>query len=156
MTVNIAEIDLSQAAYTPKQVCFAVGITYRQMQYWDKTDLVTATYHKRGKYRIYSLVDMFDGRIANLLRGEYGISIQNIRKIMESLRSLRKEQNVNLLETNILIDHYEKKNEHPYQPMIILFRGTVIHNYDTDPLIIQSKVILEDLVSKLTQHLPAR
>ncbi len=70
-------------------VCKTVGITYRQLDYWARTALVEPSVKNAegsGSQRLYSFTDVVHLKIIkNLL--DAGISLQQIRKAVEYLRS---------------------------------------------------------------------
>ena len=70
------------------QVCAIVGITYRQLDYWARTDLVRPSLHDAagsGTQRRYSYRDLVELRVVkNLL--DSGVSLQTARKAIEYLR----------------------------------------------------------------------
>jgi DNA-binding transcriptional MerR regulator len=70
-------------------VCRTVGITYRQLDYWARTGLVTPSVRDAegsGSQRLYSFTDVVHLKIIkNLL--EAGISLQQIRRAVEYLRT---------------------------------------------------------------------
>jgi len=60
--------------FTPKEVAKIVGLSYRQIQYWDKTNFIKPSYRRRGKYRLYTFQDLIQMKLAKTLRGhEYSI-----------------------------------------------------------------------------------
>src|SRR5262245_4668096 len=70
------------------QVCKIVGITYRQLDYWARTDLVRpsiADAHGSGTQRTYSYADLVRLKVVkNLL--DAGVKLQTARKAIEYLR----------------------------------------------------------------------
>jgi DNA-binding transcriptional MerR regulator len=70
------------------QVCTIVGITYRQLDYWARTDLVRpsiADAHGSGTQRTYSYTDLVRLKVVkNLL--DAGVKLQTARKAIEYLR----------------------------------------------------------------------
>jgi DNA-binding transcriptional MerR regulator len=67
-----------------------VGITYRQLDYWARTELVTPSVREAGgsgTQRLYSFQDLVQLRIIKQLL-ETGISLQHVRKAIEYLRTL--------------------------------------------------------------------
>jgi DNA-binding transcriptional MerR regulator len=70
------------------QVCAIVGITYRQLDYWARTDLVRpsiADAHGSGTQRTYSYADLVRLKVVkNLL--DAGVKLQTARKAIEYLR----------------------------------------------------------------------
>jgi DNA-binding transcriptional MerR regulator len=74
--------------YRVPDVCRVVGITYRQLDYWARTELVTPSIREAGgsgTQRLYSFQDLVRLRlIRNLL--DTGVSLQQIRKAIDYLR----------------------------------------------------------------------
>jgi DNA-binding transcriptional MerR regulator len=66
-----------------------VGITYRQLDYWDKTGLIRPTIQKargKGSRRVYSFEDLVELRVvARLL--SVGVSLTAVRKAVGYLRA---------------------------------------------------------------------
>ncbi len=70
------------------QVCKIVGISYRQLDHWDRTGLLRpslAPAKGSGTQRLYSYQDVVQLRIIKQLR-EAGVSLQQARKAVEFLR----------------------------------------------------------------------
>ena len=74
--------------YRGPQVCAIVGITYRQLDYWARTDLVRPSLHDAagsGTQRLYSYRDLVELKVVkNLL--DSGVSLQASRRAIEYLR----------------------------------------------------------------------
>ena len=64
-------------------VCRAVGVSYRQLDYWSRTGLVTASVEASGSgsHRLYSVDDVVRVALVKRLQ-EAGISVQRIRKAL--------------------------------------------------------------------------
>jgi len=81
---------MNEQGYRVPEVCTIVGITYRQLDYWARTDLVTPSVRDAtgsGSQRLYSFQDLVTLRIIkNLL--DTGVSLQRVRKAVEHLGSL--------------------------------------------------------------------
>lgn len=68
--------------------CRAVGITYRQLDYWARTGLVEPTVrgaHGSGSQRLYGFRDILVLKIVKRLL-DTGVSLPNIRAAVETLR----------------------------------------------------------------------
>lgn len=80
--INIEE------SFPGTKVTEIVGITYRQLDYWTRTELVVPSIDKgegSGRRRRYSYKDLLELRvIKNLIDG--GIKVEKIRKIFEFLK----------------------------------------------------------------------
>jgi DNA-binding transcriptional MerR regulator len=75
--------------YRGVTACHAVGISYRQIDYWARTGLVVPTVRDAtgsGTQRLYSFRDLVVLKVVKRLL-DAGVSLQNIRKAIETLRS---------------------------------------------------------------------
>jgi len=83
---------MNEQGYRVPEVCKIVGITYRQLDYWARTDLVTPSIRDAtgsGSQRLYSFEDLVTLRvIKNLL--DTGVSLQRVRAAVEHLRTMRR------------------------------------------------------------------
>lgn len=69
--------------------CAAAGITYRQLDYWARTNLVGPSIRDAkgsGSQRLYSFADILVLKVVKRLQ-DTGVSLQNIRAAVEHLRS---------------------------------------------------------------------
>jgi len=74
--------------YRGATACVAAGITYRQLDYWARTDLVGPSIQGAsgsGSQRLYSFRDILVLKIVKRLL-DTGVSLQNIRTAVEHLR----------------------------------------------------------------------
>ena len=77
-----------EVGYRVPITCQVAGITYRQLDYWARTDLVKPSIRNAkgsGSQRLYSFKDIFVLKIVKRLL-DTGISLQNIRLAVEKLR----------------------------------------------------------------------
>ncbi|MER7168972.1 MerR family transcriptional regulator [Micromonospora sp. NPDC000207] len=75
--------------YRGVTACHAVGISYRQLDYWARTALVVPSVRDAsgsGTARLYSFRDLVVLKVVKRLL-DAGVSLQNIRKAIEALRS---------------------------------------------------------------------
>ena len=75
--------------YRGVTACHAVGISYRQLDYWARTGLVVPSVRDAsgsGTSRLYSFRDLVVLKVVKRLL-DAGVSLQNIRKAIEALRS---------------------------------------------------------------------
>ncbi|WP_405096420.1 MerR family transcriptional regulator [Micromonospora sp. NBC_01412] len=75
--------------YRGVTACHAAGITYRQLDYWARTSLVVPSVRDAsgsGTSRLYSFRDLVVLKVVKRLL-DAGVSLQNIRKAIEALRS---------------------------------------------------------------------
>ena len=74
--------------YRVPDVCRIIGITYRQLDYWARTGLVTPSIREAGgsgTQRLYSFKDLLLLRVIKSLI-DTGISLQSIRRAVDYLR----------------------------------------------------------------------
>ena len=74
--------------YRGPQVCKIVGITYRQLDYWARTDLLTPSISEAkgsGTQRRYSYTDLLELKVIKRLL-DAGVSLQSARRAIECLR----------------------------------------------------------------------
>ena len=84
--VSVVEENLG---YRGSVACKAVGISYRQLDYWARTELVVPTVRSAkgsGTQRLYSFRDVLVLKIVKRLL-DTGVSLQQIRSSIEHLRS---------------------------------------------------------------------
>ena len=80
-----------EQGYRVPEVCKAVGISYRQLDYWARTGLVTPSIREAGgsgTQRLYSFQDMLVLRIIKKLL-DTGVGLQQIRKAVEYLKEMK-------------------------------------------------------------------
>jgi len=68
--------------YNARTACKLTGITYRQLDYWDKTHFIKPSVREAGgsgTLRLYSFIDLVQLRVAKALLDQ-GTSLQKIRK----------------------------------------------------------------------------
>ncbi len=78
-----------EVGYRGVTACSAVGISYRQLDYWARTGLVVPGVRDAsgsGTSRLYSFRDLVVLKVVKRLL-DAGVSLQNIRKAIEALRS---------------------------------------------------------------------
>ena len=79
--------------YRGVTACSAAGITYRQLDYWARTGLVVPSVRDAsgsGTQRLYSFRDIVVLKVVKRLLNA-GVSLQNIRKAIETLRQWGEE-----------------------------------------------------------------
>ena len=80
--------ELEQPGYRGPTVSELIGISYRQLDYWARTGLVTPSVRAAdgsGSKRLYGFTDLVELRIIKRLL-DAGVSLQQIRKAMAYLR----------------------------------------------------------------------
>ena len=70
-----------------REVREIVGLTRRQMQYWDQTGLIRAGQRTRGGHSRYTFEDLVAYKTAKKLL-DAGVSLQRIRKVLVRLRDI--------------------------------------------------------------------
>src|ERR1700748_2991471 len=78
-----------ELGYRGPTACAAAGITYRQLDYWARTDLVVPTVRSAtgsGTQRLYSFQDILVLKVVKRLL-DTGVSLHNIRRAVDALRS---------------------------------------------------------------------
>ncbi|SNS62024.1 MerR HTH family regulatory protein [Asanoa hainanensis] len=84
-----APTDDDSVGYRGVTACHAVGISYRQLDYWARTTLVVPSVRDAsgsGTQRLYSFRDLVVLKVVKRLL-DAGVSLQNIRKAIDTLRS---------------------------------------------------------------------
>ena len=77
-----------EVGYRGATACVAAGISYRQLDYWARTDLISPSIKSAagsGSQRLYSFRDIIVLKIVKRLL-DTGVSLQNIRTAVEHLR----------------------------------------------------------------------
>src|SRR5437868_14629950 len=83
----------AEPGFRGPQVCKIVGITYRQLDYWARTDLVLPSVmdaNGSGTQRLYSYRDLVELKVIKQML-DAGISLQSARKAVESLRGFHED-----------------------------------------------------------------
>ena len=81
--------DGDRFGYRGPTVCKIVGITYRQLDYWARTGLVSPSVRQAegsGTQRLYSFDDVVQMRVVKRLL-DTGVSLQRVRIAIDELRS---------------------------------------------------------------------
>ena len=82
-----------QEGFRGPQVCAIVGITYRQLDYWARTDLLRPSVSEArgsGSQRRYSYLDLVQLKVIKRLL-DAGISLRQARRAIECLREFGDE-----------------------------------------------------------------
>ncbi len=81
--------DQVTEGYRAPQVCSLVGITYRQLDYWARTGLITPSLQRAagsGSQRLYAFPDIVQLKVVKRLL-DAGMSLKKIRRAMDILRA---------------------------------------------------------------------
>src|ERR1044072_3509454 len=79
---------MAEEGFRGPQVCKIVGITYRQLDYWARTDLVRPTIADAkgsGTQRRYAYGDLVELKVVKTLL-DAGVALQSARRAIEYLR----------------------------------------------------------------------
>jgi DNA-binding transcriptional MerR regulator len=113
-----------EEGFRAPEVCKLVGISYRQLDYWARTNLLTPSLQDAagsGTQRRYSFTDVVQLRVVkNLL--DAGMSLKKIRQAMDILRE-RLDSDNPLGEVTLLSDGHTIYAAHSDQEVVDLFRG---------------------------------
>lgn len=93
-------------AYNAKAACKLAGITYRQLDYWDKTHFIKPSVSEAegyGSVRLYSFTDLVQLKVAKTLKDQ-GLSLQKIRKAVNWLEKNFPDIEKPLAEKKLLTD----------------------------------------------------
>jgi len=85
---DAAGTPYDEAGFSGKQACEIVGISYRQLDYWDRQGVVCPTLalaHGSGTQRRYSYRDLVRLRVVKSMI-DSGVQLKNARKAIEYLR----------------------------------------------------------------------
>ncbi len=111
-----------EAGYRGPQVCKIVGITYRQLDYWARTDLVRPSICDAagsGTQRQYSWSDLIELKVVKKLL-DAGVSLQRARKAIEYLRDNMGE---NVAAANLILDGARSVLAHTGDQIVDLLRA---------------------------------
>lgn len=109
--------------YRAPQVCKIVGITYRQLDYWARTDLLkpsVAAAAGSGSQRRYSFSDIVQLRVVKRLL-DAGMSLKKIRQAMDILRE-QLESDQPLADVTLLSDGSTIYAAHSEDEVVDVFR----------------------------------
>lgn len=77
-------------SYDSKKVAKVLGITFRQLQYWDEKGIIKPSIRKasgKGTLRLYSYEDLVQLKVVKKLR-DSNISLKKIKKSVDYLKSM--------------------------------------------------------------------
>ncbi|CAN5579810.1 hypothetical protein BH23ACT7_BH23ACT7_20780 [soil metagenome] len=100
--IPLPGFDLGPAGYRGPAVCKIVGISYRQLDYWTTTGLVTPSVRDAdgsGSQRLYGFDDIVMLKVVKRLL-DAGVSLQRIRSAIEFVR----ERGLSLSNITLLSD----------------------------------------------------
>ena len=131
-------LDMGDASdpegYRGPTVCKIVDITYRQLDYWARTDLVAPSYRKAegsGTQRLYSFDDVVRLKVVKRLL-DSGVSLQKVRLAVDELRA----RGQGLAETPLISDGttvYAMDDDQ--QLLDLVKRGQAVFAIALDPVV---------------------
>ncbi len=105
------------------QVCSLVGITYRQLDYWARTDLLVPSLQAAsgsGSQRLYSFTDVVQLKVIKRLL-DAGMSLKKIRSAVEILRE-QLDSDRPLADVTLLSDGQTIYAAHNPEELVDVFR----------------------------------
>ncbi|HUG75324.1 MAG TPA: MerR family transcriptional regulator [Acidimicrobiia bacterium] len=114
----------SEQGFRAPEVCRLVGISYRQLDYWARTDLLKPSLQEAqgsGTQRQYSFSDVVQLRVVKRLL-DAGMSLKKVRQAMDILRD-RLDSDNPLSEVTLLSDGQTIYAANSDQDVVDLFRG---------------------------------
>ena len=112
---------MSEEGFRGPQVCDIVGITYRQLDYWARTDLLRPSISEArgsGTQRIYSYRDLLELKVIKRLL-DAGLSLQSARRAIQVLRSSGGE----LASANLVLSGSESVLARTGEEIVDLLKG---------------------------------
>ena len=104
------------------QVCKLVGITYRQLDYWARTDLLRPSISEArgsGTQRRYAYTDLVELKVIKQLL-DAGVSLQSARRAIECLRTNLGDD---LASANLVLNEAGSVLAHTGEEIIDLLKG---------------------------------
>lgn len=112
---------MPEDGYSGPQVCTIVGITYRQLDYWARTDLLRPSISEArgsGTKRKYSYRDLLELKVIKRLL-DAGISLQSARRALEVLRG----SGTDVATANLVLNGSSSVLAHSGEEIIDLLKG---------------------------------
>jgi DNA-binding transcriptional MerR regulator len=112
---------MAEEGFRGPQVCSIVGITYRQLDYWARTNLLRPSISEArgsGTQRRYSYRDLLELKVIKRLL-DAGISLQSARRALEVLRRSGEE----VISANLVLNGSQSVLASSGEEIIDLLRG---------------------------------
>lgn len=142
--IPLPGLDEGPAGYRGPQVCKVVGITYRQLDYWTTTELITPSIRDAdgsGTQRLYAFEDIIQLKVVKRLL-DAGISLQQIRKALEWVR----ERGLSLRNVTLLADASRVYAVTEQQEMFdIISKGQGVFALAIDPVVAEAEAQIHAL-----------
>lgn len=113
---------MAEEGYRGPQVCKIVGITYRQLDYWARTDLLKPSISEArgsGTQRRYSYEDLLELKVIKQLL-DAGVSLQSARR---ALKTLQENLGADLKTANLVLAGSNSVLAHSDGEVVDLLRG---------------------------------
>ena len=113
----------SEVGFSGKRTAEIVGITYRQLDYWARTDLLKPSMQSAtgsGSQRLYSFTDVVQLKVVKRLL-DAGMSLKKIREAVENLR-IALESDQPLRDVTLLSDGTTIYAAHSPDEVVDVFR----------------------------------
>ncbi len=134
LAFDVGEAAGERVGYRGPAVCKIVGISYRQLDYWDRTELVKPSVRKAegsGSQRLYSFEDIVRLRVVKRML-DAGVELKKVRRAVDQLRSMGRSLNDATLvsdgTTVLLLDDDE-------QVLDLVRRGQAVLALALDPVV---------------------
>lgn len=121
--ISAVATDNAAVGYRAPHVCSLVGITYRQLDYWARTGLITPTIQAAtgsGSQRQYSFTDIVQLKVVKRLL-DAGMSLKRIRTAMDILRE-QLDSDTPLTDVTLLSDGSTIYAAHSADEVVDVFR----------------------------------
>ena len=115
--------EREELGYRAPQVCNLVGITYRQLDYWARTNLIRPSLRQAsgsGSQRLYSFSDVVQLKVIKRLL-DAGMSLKKIRSAVEILRQ-QMDSDQPLADVTLLSDGQTIYAAHSEEEVVDVFR----------------------------------
>ncbi|MGH8895435.1 MAG: MerR family transcriptional regulator [Egibacteraceae bacterium] len=153
--IPLPGLDEGPAGYRGPAVCEIVGISYRQLDYWTTTGLVTPSVRDAegsGSQRLYSFEDIIQLKVIKKLL-DTGVSLQRIRSAMEFVR----ERGLSLRNVTLLSDGSKVYALDDQRQIIDLIqRGQGVFAIALDPVYTELEADVTQLPSERAEPAVAR
>jgi DNA-binding transcriptional MerR regulator len=153
--IPLPGLDEGPAGYRGPAVCDIVGISYRQLDYWTTTGLVTPSVRDAegsGSQRLYSFEDVIQLKVIKKLL-DTGVSLQRIRTAMEFVR----ERGLSLRNVTLLSDGKQVYALDDQRQIIDLIqRGQGVFAIALDPVYTELEAEVTQLPSERAEPAVAR
>jgi len=141
---------VTEQGYRAPQVCKLVDITYRQLDYWARTDLLTpsvASAQGSGSQRLYSFTDVVQLKVVKRLL-DAGMSLKKIRQAIVILRQ-QLDSKQPLADVTLLSDGATIYAAHSADEVVDVFqRGQGVFGIAVGPVAEELEGELLELVSE--------